>query len=659
MDPDHQGKELRLICFTDPLCCTCWAWSPWIRKLEVEYGHSIEIEYKMGGLLDSWETFVDPSGTVTRPQDLQKIWNSTGKDSGMSIDGDIWAETPMNSSRPPSLAYYAVKKVAPEKSERYLRLIRELLFLKKEDITSTEVLTQAAESIGLSGKAFEKEMNSVESLSSFNADLDEKQKYHVKSLPSYILINRAGKTVRIHFSETYESFERAIRILSKGEIVKKVCRLSVLEVIRKYGYLSTVEISALVNTDLDTLEKELTALSEQNLAEGVQHKFSIFWKSKITRQAEKKAIEDTSRIAILGAGVAGLSAAIFLKKTGKKIHVFERALNNSRQGLGFLILPNGLRILNQTGLEPEFLEKGNLIHKVRLMMPDGKLITEKEISGSFAISRRNCVEILKGKLDNSEISYGKEVKTFHRDSNNTITHLEFNDGWIEKPSFTIASDGAHSKCRTMLFPDHESRVTEEKEIVCITSMPELAARLGNTFIKLVCPEKGYSMGVIPAGNGDLIWFIQLNERMHKIPMNNSCSLESFSKAISKSFPDEFQSVIEKSDFSNAFLWEINDMDLLPSFHKNGILLIGDSAHPLLSFSSQGASSALEDSYYIAQLLKEKGNTYCPEDIFAEFYANRKETIQNFIDGGRFLLNQFLSAQKQKYPNIPLVNYGAK
>ncbi len=84
-----QKKPLQLLCFTDPLCSTCWAFEPHFRKLKIEYGHLITVEYKMGGLLESWEKYNPPNGKVKRPEDLVEYWNDEEKKNLHAVWRDI------------------------------------------------------------------------------------------------------------------------------------------------------------------------------------------------------------------------------------------------------------------------------------------------------------------------------------------------------------------------------------------------------------------------------------------------------------------------------------------------------------------------------------------------------------------------------------------
>ena len=58
------------------------------------------------------------------------------------------------------------------------------------------------------------------------------------------------------------------------------------------------------------------------------------------------------RIAIAGAGIAGLATALSLLQQGRKVDVYEQASQLGEVGAGLQISPNGTRVLQSLGLEP-------------------------------------------------------------------------------------------------------------------------------------------------------------------------------------------------------------------------------------------------------------------------------------------------------------------
>lgn len=134
-------KSVKLIYYTDPICSSCWGIEPQLRKLKLEYGNAIEIEYRMGGLLPDWSY---NSGGIGKPSDVASHWDDVSVHYDMPIDGDLWLEDPLDSSYPPSIAFKAAQRQDNEKAVLFLREIREMVFLQKKNIAKWEHLEVAA-----------------------------------------------------------------------------------------------------------------------------------------------------------------------------------------------------------------------------------------------------------------------------------------------------------------------------------------------------------------------------------------------------------------------------------------------------------------------------------------------------------------------------------
>lgn len=133
----NSEKPIKVIYFTDPICSSCWGIEPQLRKLKLEYGNAIEMEYRMGGLLPDWSY---NSGGISKPSDVAHHWDEASLYYDMPIDGDVWLEDPLNSSYPPSIAFKAAQLQDQEKAVQFMRALRELLFLKKRTYPNGKTL---------------------------------------------------------------------------------------------------------------------------------------------------------------------------------------------------------------------------------------------------------------------------------------------------------------------------------------------------------------------------------------------------------------------------------------------------------------------------------------------------------------------------------------
>ena len=115
-------NTIRLIYFTDPICSACWSIEPQLRKLLLEYGNQVQVEYHMGGLLPSWEVY--NAGAISKPSDVAHHWEEMSRHFEMPIDGDVWLKDPLSSSYPPCIAFKAAELQGTVKAANFLTLLQ-------------------------------------------------------------------------------------------------------------------------------------------------------------------------------------------------------------------------------------------------------------------------------------------------------------------------------------------------------------------------------------------------------------------------------------------------------------------------------------------------------------------------------------------------------
>ncbi len=324
--------------------------------------------------------------------------------------------------------------------------------------------------------------------------------------------------------------------------------------------------------------------------------------------------------------------------------------------MGFLIMPNGFKVMDEMGIAQKVQKEGMPILRAVMMNEEGRVSNIQSMDCCYSISRPTCIKLLEQTLGYENIQYKKEMNTFH-EKDGIVNQLEFKDGTFVNPDVIIASDGMNSKTRKYIFPEFQTKMVAEKEIVSIIYSPELSKNLKHTFVKYLNPERGFNMGILPLGGNELVWYIQINSNIHDLPMKTPSEINAFCSEIFFSLPNLFKRALEYTDYDSTYMWEMNTMDLLPAFHKKGILLMGDAAHPLLSFTSQGTSSALDDAWNLSELLQTKYSS--TEALFKTFYEARKYTIQRYILEGKILLDQFLRPHKYSNVALPFVNHVSK
>ncbi len=253
----NKEQAVKIIYFTDPICSSCWAIEPQLRKLKLEYGHLLEIDYRMGGLLPDWSY---NSGGISGPKDVAKHWDEVSLHYDMPIDGDVWLEDPMNSSYPPSIAFKAAQIQDKQKAIDFMRKLRELLFLEKKNIEKWENVEKAALFVGLDTKQLKNDIeNTAPAL--FQADLQLAKEMGVRGFPS-IFVTNGKETEFIYGSRPYPVFEGAVlKLFPTAE--KKVYAKDWESLFTKFKSLTAKEYSVLSEQERKASEEILQKLVQE------------------------------------------------------------------------------------------------------------------------------------------------------------------------------------------------------------------------------------------------------------------------------------------------------------------------------------------------------------------------------------------------------------
>lgn len=272
-------KTIKIIYYTDPICSSCWGIEPQLRKLKLEYGNTIEIEYRMGGLLKDWSY---NSGGISKPSDVANHWDEVSLYYDMPIDGDVWLEDPLMSSYPPSIAFKAAQVQDNEKAIKFLREIREMVFLQKKNITKWEYLELAANEVGLDIVKFKTDYEG-KAKELFEEDLKLGRELGVRGFPTMFFTDTTGHKEMVYGSKPYNVFENALLKLfpnaSKTSYDKTWSAL-----FSKYASLTAKEFSELAGADRTESEKYLDNLTANGQLEKLTTKNGAMWTKKITRR---------------------------------------------------------------------------------------------------------------------------------------------------------------------------------------------------------------------------------------------------------------------------------------------------------------------------------------------------------------------------------------
>ena len=270
-------KPVKIIYFTDPICSTCWGIEPQLRKLKLEYGLLVDVEYRMGGLLPDWSY---NSGGISKPSDVASHWDEVSHYYKMPIVGDVWLDDPLHSSYPPSVAFKAAQIQDEDKAIAFLRRIREMVFLEKKNITRWEYLSEAAAYAGLDVALFEQDYR-TRAVTLFQEDLQLAMQWAVRGFPTLLVFNREGQHEKVYGFKPYEVFETAIAKMHPGA-PKAWYSKNWQDLFNKYPTLTTQEFAVLAGQSFDSAENQLRTLSKDGLLQTYITPNGTLWKTLVS-----------------------------------------------------------------------------------------------------------------------------------------------------------------------------------------------------------------------------------------------------------------------------------------------------------------------------------------------------------------------------------------
>ncbi|MBL1221457.1 DsbA family protein [Chryseobacterium sp. L7] len=265
--------KITIIYYTDPICSSCWGIEAQLRKMKLEYGDAVELDYRMGGLLPSWDIY--NSGGISKPGDVAHHWEEVSPYYQMPIEGGVWLTDPLNSSYPPSIAFKAAQMQDKKKAVDYMRITREMVFLDQLNITKQEHLEKAAELAGLDAAQWKEDYESKAQIE-FKKDLDLARQLGVRGFPTLIFTKDDEILDILYGFKPYADFERRITKISP-DAKKQKYSTEPEQLFAVYPTLTTQEFAVLSNISFEKAFETLIKLSGEKIISRKQYKNGDLW----------------------------------------------------------------------------------------------------------------------------------------------------------------------------------------------------------------------------------------------------------------------------------------------------------------------------------------------------------------------------------------------
>jgi salicylate hydroxylase len=345
-----------------------------------------------------------------------------------------------------------------------------------------------------------------------------------------------------------------------------------------------------------------------------------------------------SRMAIVGGGIGGLTAALALLRRGIDVDVYEQAPELKEVGAGVQISSNGTRVLYALGLQ-EAVERVSSIptaKEIRLwstgqtwkLFDLGAISIELYGFPYVLMHRRDLHGILAeaiGGLKPDALHLG--MRCIDVAQSDTSVTLRFATGETAQAPLAIGADGVHSQVRASLFGAGAAQFTGCIAWRGIVPMERLPAQVSRTCGTNWVGAGGHVVHY-PLRRGELMNFVGILERTDW--QIESWTIRGTTEELANDFRGwhaDVHAIIR--NIEEPYKWALMVRPPMPHWTKGRITLLGDACHPMLPLLAQGAVMALEDGFVLARCL----GTYADHaTAFAHYEAARRDRAARAVNG---------------------------
>lgn len=333
-------------------------------------------------------------------------------------------------------------------------------------------------------------------------------------------------------------------------------------------------------------------------------------------------------VAVVGAGTAGLAAALVLARRGISVEVFEEAPQPGPIGAGILLQPTGLAVLGQMGLAEELTAVGSIIRGLDGQSVNGRRVIDIEYSNwrrdafGLGIHRGQLFGSLYRACQQEGVAFHLKARVTRVDprSGDVEVHADRYEGF----DLVVVANGTGSELRDALFGHR-----------CTTPYPWGAwwAITGSEHCAPDVLQQRYRdcdrmIGLLPTG-ADPATGRQCVSFFFSVPIANAdqWSLDRVIAETVRLWPESRETIAALTDDA-LMLARYGDV-WLPCDHIGRVVLIGDASHGMSPQLGMGANLALLDAWAISMALSDAGNRMPDRETCLVAYSRLRRQHQRY------------------------------
>ncbi|KTC72506.1 2-octaprenyl-6-methoxyphenol hydroxylase [Legionella birminghamensis] len=352
------------------------------------------------------------------------------------------------------------------------------------------------------------------------------------------------------------------------------------------------------------------------------------------------------KVAVIGCGIAGPAAALFLKRLDAEVSIFDRVENLTPVGSGFLLQPAGLDVLNQLEIAQTLIPQGAPIagllginHRQKVVL-DLRYCDLVDYHFGLGIHRAVLYRELFAKMQASGVRIINPCEIVSLKQTPDSVYLHDNCGHMHGPfDCVVVADGSRSGLRQYLEVNIRVKPYEWGALWSIARDNEGQF---NQTLEQIYRRTEIMAGILPIGfeNQQLLLSFFWSMRKDYFPQWLNTPFGEWKKEVLGIWP-ALEPVFKQFNSHQQFaLASYADASVYP-WHDRRVVIIGDAAHGMSPQLGQGANLSLIDARTLYDCLSQ----FPLQEALSQYTQRRRSQLRYYQQASRFITPWFQSSHE--------------
>ena len=359
-----------------------------------------------------------------------------------------------------------------------------------------------------------------------------------------------------------------------------------------------------------------------------------------------------TRIAVIGAGLGGATAAALLQREGFEVRLYEQAQAFERIGAGIHVSANVMKVLrhldaehglSRIGIHPDVFtsrkwDNGEILFE----LPLGRTGEQKYGASYITAHRHDLHAAILEKVRPGTIAFGKRLADVKTDG--AGANLIFDDGTAAEADVVIGADGVNSRVREAVVGPGRSRFIGAVAHRAIYPSALLGGMPVRNCTKWWGPNSHILIYYIEQSRNEIYLVTSAKGEWHSQAAWEYCARAEVLAAF-EGFHAEVRTVIEAAP--QLTKWPILDIAPIDKWTERNLVLLGDACHAMTPYMASGAAMAIEDAAVLVRCMVESDDCASAFLLYQKTRMPRVDKVQRISAENSFL----------RYPTDPTWVFG--